>query len=59
MPTGELFIHNLQHSDELQSFRCRSMHKLTRQVVISSPARLRVNGNFQSCLKKIQYFLFI
>lgn len=45
MPTGELFIHNLQHSDELQSFRCRCMHKLTRQVVISSPARLRVNGN--------------
>lgn len=43
LPTGELLIHNLQESDESQSFRCRSMHRLTRQVVVSSPTRLRIN----------------
>uniref|UniRef100_A0A1B0A6X5 Ig-like domain-containing protein n=1 Tax=Glossina pallidipes TaxID=7398 RepID=A0A1B0A6X5_GLOPL len=43
LPTGELLIHNLQETDESQSFRCRSMHRLTRQVVVSSPTRLRIN----------------
>ncbi|XP_039229542.1 Down syndrome cell adhesion molecule-like protein Dscam2 isoform X4 [Drosophila yakuba] len=45
LPTGELLIHNLQESDESQSFRCRSMHRLTRQVVVSSPTRLRINSH--------------
>ncbi|XP_055845688.1 cell adhesion molecule Dscam2 isoform X7 [Episyrphus balteatus] len=45
LPTGELLIHNLQDSDESQSFRCRSMHRLTRQVVVSSPTRLRINAH--------------
>lgn len=46
LPTGELLIHNLQESDESQSFRCRSMHRLTRQVVVSSPTRLRINCEY-------------
>ncbi|XP_023168187.2 Down syndrome cell adhesion molecule-like protein Dscam2 isoform X2 [Drosophila hydei] len=45
LPTGELLIHNLQESDESQSFRCRSMHRLTRQVLVSSPTRLRINSH--------------
>ncbi|XP_034120783.1 Down syndrome cell adhesion molecule-like protein Dscam2 isoform X7 [Drosophila guanche] len=45
LPTGELLIHNLQETDESQSFRCRSMHRLTRQVVVSSPTRLRINSH--------------
>ncbi|XP_052566813.1 cell adhesion molecule Dscam2 isoform X6 [Culex pipiens pallens] len=43
LPTGELLIHNLEYNDRYPSYRCRTMHKLTRQVVTSSPAKIRMS----------------
>lgn len=44
LPSGELLIHNLEYNDRYASYRCRTMHKLTRQVVISNSAKIRING---------------
>lgn len=44
LPSGELLIHNLEFNDRYASYRCRTMHKFTRQVVISNPAKIRING---------------
>lgn len=46
LPSGELLIHNLEYNDRYASYRCRTMHKLTRQVVISNSAKIRINGEF-------------
>jgi hypothetical protein len=46
LPSGELLIHNLEFNDRYASYRCRTMHKLTRQVVISNPAKIRINGSY-------------
>ncbi|XP_057341457.1 cell adhesion molecule Dscam2 isoform X3 [Microplitis mediator] len=42
LPTGELLIHGLEFSDQFLSYRCRTMHRLTRQVVVSSSANVRI-----------------
>jgi hypothetical protein len=42
LPTGELLVHNLDYSDQYPPFRCRTMHRLTRQEVVSSPANVRI-----------------
>ncbi|XP_034940449.1 Down syndrome cell adhesion molecule-like protein Dscam2 isoform X4 [Chelonus insularis] len=42
LPTGELLIHSLEFSDQFLSYRCRTMHRLTRQVVVSSSANIRI-----------------
>ena len=34
----------LEYNDRYASYRCRTMHKLTRQVVISNSAKIRING---------------
>ena len=47
LPTGELLVHNLEYSDQFPPFRCRTMHRLTRQVVVSSPANVRITGELQ------------
>lgn len=44
LPTGELIINNLEYNDRFPSYRCRTMHRLTRQVVASSSAKVRVTG---------------
>lgn len=44
LPTGELLIHNLEYNDRFQMYRCRTMHRLTRQVVVSATAKIRYNG---------------
>lgn len=44
LPTGELLIHNLDYTDQYATYRCRTMHRLTRQVVASSSAKIRMNG---------------
>ena len=44
LPTGELLIHNLEYNDRFASYKCRTMHRLTRQVVVSNPAKVRING---------------
>lgn len=51
LPSGELLVHNLDNSDRYASYRCRTMHKLTRQVVISNAAKIRLNGkaNYNFC----------
>lgn len=46
LPTGELLIHNLEYNDRFPSYRCRTMHRLTRQVVASSSAKVRINGEY-------------
>ncbi|XP_049818857.1 Down syndrome cell adhesion molecule-like protein Dscam2 isoform X3 [Aethina tumida] len=42
LPSGELLIHNLEFSDQFPMYRCRTMHRLSRQVVVSSPASVRI-----------------
>ncbi|XP_044016886.1 Down syndrome cell adhesion molecule-like protein Dscam2 isoform X3 [Aphidius gifuensis] len=42
LPTGELLVHGLEFSDQFLSYRCRTMHRLTRQVVVSSSANIRI-----------------
>ncbi|XP_068083857.1 cell adhesion molecule Dscam2 [Anabrus simplex] len=42
LPTGELLVHNVEFSDQFPPYRCRTMHRLTRQVVVSSPANVRL-----------------
>ena len=44
LPTGELLVHSLEFSDQLNGYRCRTMHRLTRQVVVSSMANIRIAG---------------
>ncbi|XP_066139979.1 cell adhesion molecule Dscam2 isoform X2 [Euwallacea fornicatus] len=40
LPSGELLIHNLEFSDQFQTYRCRTMHRLSRQMVVSSAANV-------------------
>ncbi|XP_048525936.1 Down syndrome cell adhesion molecule-like protein Dscam2 isoform X1 [Dendroctonus ponderosae] len=42
LPSGELLIHNLDFGDQFPTYRCRTMHRLSRQVVISSAANVNV-----------------
>lgn len=46
LPSGELLIHNLEFSDQFPMYRCRTMHRLSRQVVVSSPASVRITGEW-------------
>ncbi|XP_046394996.1 Down syndrome cell adhesion molecule-like protein Dscam2 isoform X2 [Ischnura elegans] len=42
LPSGDLLVFNVDFSDQFHSFRCRTIHRLTRQVVVSSAATIRV-----------------
>lgn len=42
LPTGELLVHSLEFTDQVPGYRCRTMHRLTRQVVVSSVANVRI-----------------
>ncbi|KAK4877583.1 hypothetical protein RN001_010089 [Aquatica leii] len=42
LPSGDLLIHNLEFSDQFPTYRCRTMHRLSRQIVSSSPANVRI-----------------
>ncbi|XP_017879716.1 Down syndrome cell adhesion molecule-like protein Dscam2 isoform X1 [Ceratina calcarata] len=42
LPTGELLVHSLDFSDQIHGYRCRTMHRLTRQVVVSTVANVRI-----------------
>ncbi|XP_014603190.1 PREDICTED: Down syndrome cell adhesion molecule-like protein Dscam2 isoform X3 [Polistes canadensis] len=42
LPTGELLVHSLEFSDQLHGYKCRTMHRLTRLVVVSSAANIRI-----------------
>lgn len=44
LPTGELLIHALEFSDQIPGYKCRTMHRLTRQVVVSKVANVRIAG---------------
>lgn len=44
LPSGELLIHNLEYNDRFPTYKCRTMHRLTRQVMVSSTAKVRING---------------
>lgn len=52
LPSGELVINNLEYNDRFPSYRCRTMHRLTRQVVASSSAKVRVTGTYPIPLNK-------
>ncbi|XP_066599034.1 cell adhesion molecule Dscam2 isoform X3 [Prorops nasuta] len=45
LPTGELLVHSLEFSDQIHGYRCRTMHRLTRQVVVSSMANIRISDH--------------
>ncbi|KAG8230031.1 hypothetical protein J437_LFUL009997 [Ladona fulva] len=42
LPQGDLLVFNVDFSDHFHTFRCRTIHRLTRQVVVSSPATIQV-----------------
>ncbi|XP_045464515.1 Down syndrome cell adhesion molecule-like protein Dscam2 isoform X8 [Harmonia axyridis] len=42
LPSGELLVHNLEFSDQFPTYRCRTMHKLSRQVIVSAHANIRI-----------------
>ncbi|XP_024945332.1 Down syndrome cell adhesion molecule-like protein Dscam2 isoform X13 [Cephus cinctus] len=42
LPTGELLVHRLEFGDQYLGYKCRTMHRLTRQVVVSSAANVRI-----------------
>ncbi|KAK9876828.1 hypothetical protein WA026_015065 [Henosepilachna vigintioctopunctata] len=42
LPSGELLIHNIEFTDQFPAYRCRTMHRLSRQVIVSSPANIRI-----------------
>lgn len=44
LPSGDLLIHNLEFSDQFPTYRCRTMHRLSKQIVTSSPANVRIAG---------------
>lgn len=44
LPSGDLLIHNLEFSDQFPTYRCRIMHRLSRQVSTSSSANVRIAG---------------
>lgn len=44
LPNGDLLIHNLEYNDKFASYRCRTMHKLSRLVVISNPSKIAFHG---------------
>lgn len=52
LPSGELLIHNLEFSDQFPSYRCKTMHRLSRQIVVSSSANIRIAGKtpFNPCI---------
>lgn len=46
LPTGELLIINVSHSDAMRNYRCRTHHRLTQEVVISSNVgRIQLTSN--------------
>uniref|UniRef100_A0A8D9ERR1 Down syndrome cell adhesion molecule-like protein Dscam2 n=1 Tax=Cacopsylla melanoneura TaxID=428564 RepID=A0A8D9ERR1_9HEMI len=45
LPTGELLVSNLDFSDQFPTYKCRTMHRLTRQVAVSAPANVRINDH--------------
>ncbi|XP_068892720.1 cell adhesion molecule Dscam2 isoform X3 [Tenebrio molitor] len=45
LPSGELLIHNLEFSDQFPTYRCRTMHRLSRQIIVSNPANVRIIEN--------------
>lgn len=48
LPTGELLVHQLEYNDQFPGYKCRTMHRLTRQVVVSSIANVRITGELFS-----------
>ncbi|KAK6627073.1 hypothetical protein RUM44_009550 [Polyplax serrata] len=48
LPTGELLIHDLQLNDQYPQYRCRTMHRLTRQVVGSPPVTIRISAIYMN-----------
>lgn len=45
LPTGELIVINVTQYDAQKTFRCRTLHSLTQDVVISSSVgRIQLTG---------------
>ncbi|KAH8025367.1 hypothetical protein HPB51_007679 [Rhipicephalus microplus] len=36
LPTGELYVRHVESGDRLRSYRCKTRHKLTNEVVTSA-----------------------
>lgn len=47
LPTGELLIINITQSDVQHTYRCRTYHQLTQEVIVSGNfGRIQLTGNF-------------
>lgn len=47
LPTGELLIINISHSDAQHTYRCRTYHQLTQEVIVSGNiGRIQLPGNY-------------
>lgn len=47
LPTGELLIINISHSDAQHTYRCRTYHQLTQEVIVSGNfGRIQLSGKF-------------
>lgn len=45
LPTGELLIINISHSDAQHTYRCRTYHQLTQEVIVSGNfGRIQLSG---------------
>lgn len=55
LPTGELLIINITQSDVQHTYRCRTYHQLTQEVIVSGNfGRIQLTGNFTIfCLQMI------
>lgn len=46
LPSGELLIINISHSDAQHTYRCRTYHQLTQEVIVSGNfGRIQLSGN--------------
>nr|XP_018897402.1 PREDICTED: Down syndrome cell adhesion molecule-like protein Dscam2 isoform X3 [Bemisia tabaci] len=43
LPTGELLVHNIEYRDQFTAYRCRTTHRLTGQIVVSTAVNIRMS----------------
>lgn len=44
LPSGELLIHNVDYNDKYQIYRCKTINRLTKEIVLSSAVSIRLLG---------------
>lgn len=65
LPTGELLIINISQTDVQHTYRCRTYHQLTQEVIVSgNSGRIQLPGKMTQCdeqniLNCIMYIFYI